>query len=108
MSEFIQVCRTDDLINNSGVAALVEDVQIALFYINGDVYALNNFDPIGKAYVMSRGMIGDLKGELMVAAPLQKQHYSLTTGICMDVEGISIPVYDSKIENGNVFVKLAD
>ncbi len=108
MGEFIQVCKTDDLIKNAGVAALVEDVQVALFYINGEVYALNNFDPIGKANVMSRGMIGDLKGELMVAAPLQKQHYSLKTGICMDVEGVSIPAYACKVENDTVYVKVSD
>ena len=106
MSEFIQVCSTNDLVKNSGVAALINDTQVALFYINDEVYALNNYDPIGKANVMSRGMIGDLKGELMVAAPLQKQHYSLKTGVCMDIEGVSIPSYEAKIENNQVFVKL--
>ncbi len=106
MSEFIQVCSTDDLVKNSGVAALINDVQIALFYINGEVYALNNFDPIGKANVMSRGMIGDSKGELMVAAPLQKQQYSLKTGICLDVAGVSILSYETKITDNIVFVKI--
>ena len=106
MSEFVKVCSTDDLVSNSGVAALVNDTQVALFYINDKVYALNNYDPIGKANVMSRGMIGDLKGELMVAAPLQKQHYNLKTGVCMDVEGVSIPAYETKVENSLVFVKL--
>jgi nitrite reductase (NADH) small subunit len=106
MSDFVQVCSVDDLVKNSGVAALVNDTQIALFYINDDVYALNNYDPIGKANVMSRGMIGDLKGELMVAAPLLKQHYSLKTGVCLDVEGVSIPSYEAKIDNNQVFVKV--
>lgn len=106
MSEFVKVCSTDDLVKNSGVAALIDNVQVALFYINDEVYALNNYDPIGKANLMSRGMIGDLKGELMVASPLQKQHYSLKTGICMDVEGVSIPTYTAKIEDNQVFVKL--
>lgn len=106
MSEFIKVCSTKDLVKNSGVAALVKDTQIALFYINEQVFALNNYDPIGKANVMSRGMIGDINGKLMVAAPLQKQHYNLQTGECFDIEGVSIPVYETKIENENVFVKL--
>lgn len=106
MSDFVQVCSTNDLVKNSGVAALIDNTQVALFYINDEVYALNNFDPIGKANLMSRGMIGDLKGELMVASPLQKQHYSLTTGQCLDVEGVSIPTYEAKIENNQVYVKL--
>jgi len=106
MSKFVAVCSTDDLVKNSGVAALINDTQVAIFYINEQVFALNNYDPIGKANVMSRGMIGDLKGELMVAAPLQKQHYSLKTGQCMDVEGVSIPTYEAKIENNQVYIKL--
>jgi len=105
MSEFIKVCTTNDLVKNSGVAALVQDTQIALFYINGQVFALNNYDPIGQANVMSRGMIGDLKGQLMVAAPLQKQHYNLQTGECLDVEGVSINTYETKLEHNNVFIK---
>ena len=106
MSEFIKVCALTDLVKEAGVAALVNGEQVALFYLQGKVFALNNFDPIGKAFVMSRGMVGDLKGELMVASPLKKQHYALTTGKCMDVEGISIPVYETKIENQFVFVKI--
>lgn len=106
MSNYEYVCTTDDLVKNSGVAALVNGTQVALFYINDEVYAMNNYDPIGKANVMSRGMIGDLKGELMVAAPLQKQHYSLKTGQCLDVEGVSIPVYQTKVEDKQLFVKL--
>lgn len=106
MSEFMKVCAVEDLVKNAGVAALVNDVQIALFYINDEVYALNNFDPIGKANVMSRGMIGDLKGVMMVASPLQKHHYSLSTGKSIDADDISIPVYESKIEDGQVWVKV--
>ena len=106
MSEFVKVCAKQDLVKNSGVAALVKGEQIALFYINDTVYALSNYDPVGKAYVMSRGMIGDLKGQLMVASPLQKQHYNLETGVCMDVEGLSIPVYEAKLDGDQVLVKV--
>lgn len=105
MSDFIEVCKVSDLVKNAGVAALVNGQQVALFYLQDEVFALNNYDPIGKANVMSRGMIGDLKGILMVASPLKKQHYSLKTGECMDVEGVSIPVYETKVENDMVFVK---
>lgn len=43
MSDFVAVCSVDDLVKNSGVAALVNDTQVALFYINDAVYALNNY-----------------------------------------------------------------
>ena len=106
MSEFKKVCQLSDLITNSGVAALVEDQQVALFYVDDTVFALSNYDPVGKANVMSRGMVGDLNNELMVASPLQKQHYSLRTGICLDDETISIPTFETKIDNQSVWVKL--
>ena len=106
MSDFIAVCELQDLIEGAGVAALVNQTQVALYYLNGEVFALNNYDPVGKAYVMSRGMIGDLKGELMVASPLQKLHYSLKTGRCLDKEGITIPRYDVQVKDGKVWVCL--
>lgn len=107
MSDFIKVCSIDDLVQNSGVAALVEGVQVALFYVAGEVYALDNFDPIGKAFVMSRGMVGDLNGQLMVAAPLYKQHYSLKTGKNIDDdEAPSVTAHEVKIEDKQVFIKL--
>lgn len=106
MSEFKKVCQLSDLITNSGVAALVGDLQIALFYVDDTVFALSNYDPVGQANVMSRGMVGDRKGELMVASPLQKQHYSLNTGVCLDDEAISIPTFETKIENEIVWIRL--
>lgn len=106
MSEFTKVCTLDDLTPDSGVAALVNNKQIALFYMDGDVYAVDNYDPLGKAYVMSRGFCGDLNGELMCASPLQKEHYSLRTGECLDKEGVSIPVYETKVEDNTVYVKV--
>jgi len=108
MEGFTQVCKVDQLVKGAGVAALINNIQVALFYIDNQVYAIGNYDPIGKANVMSRGLAGDLKGQLMVASPLQKQHYNLITGQCMDVEGVSIPVYETKIEGGTLYVNVTD
>jgi len=105
MSEFKKVCLVTDLVENSGVAVLVDEIQIALFYVGGDVFALSNYDPVGKAYVMSRGMVGDLKGEVMVAAPLYKQHYSLKTGESLDGADLTLPSYEVKIEDDFVWIK---
>ena len=41
------------------------------------VYALDNFDPHSGANVLSRGIVGDLSGELVVASPVYKHHFSL-------------------------------
>lgn len=33
---------------------------------------------------MSRGIIGDLQGERVIASPIYKQHFSLATGRCLE------------------------
>ncbi len=106
MAEWIKVCNTQNLVKDAGVAVLVKGQQIALFSINGGVYALGNFDPIREANVLSRGMTGDEQGELYVASPLHKERYSLLTGKCLDNDEVSIPVYPSKVEDDIVWLEV--
>jgi nitrite reductase (NADH) small subunit len=101
---FVKVCEVKDLIKDAGIAAKVGDVQIALFYIDNQVYAVGNHDPASGANVIFRGICGDLNGELMVASPLYKDHYSLITGKHLDGKDLSIPVYPAKIEGNDVLV----
>ncbi len=60
MTQWIDVCSVDDLQPDSGVCALIDGRQIAVFYMSQDqaIYAIDNFDPFGKANVLSRGLIG--------------------------------------------------
>lgn len=82
------VCRREDLVGNSGVVALVNDVQIALFYLpdaeGQTLYAIENRDPKSGANVIGRGIVGHLGGELVVASPLYKQHFRLRDGQCVE------------------------
>ena len=97
----------DDLVANSGVCALVNNQQVAIFYVpqnTQSVFAISNYDPIGKANVLSRGIIGSIEGKLVVASPLYKQHFCLATGECLEAEAIHLPFFDAKIEDGNVLI----
>ncbi|OAI06526.1 nitrite reductase small subunit [Methylomonas methanica] len=109
MSTWIDVCDIDDLQADSGVCALIKGKQIAIFYLQRrqEVYAIGNFDPFSEANVLSRGMIGDIGGEPMVASPMYKQHFSLRTGVCFEDAGVSVPAYPVRLENGRVAVMLA-
>ncbi|MSP28058.1 MAG: nitrite reductase small subunit NirD [Methylococcales bacterium] len=105
--QWTDVCSVSDLQENSGVCALVNGVQVAIFYLPTDeqgVYAINNYDPIGKANVLSRGIIGDIKGHKVVASPLYKEHFDLQTGACLEDDTVTVPVYACQIENGRVQV----
>ncbi|MGR9099080.1 MAG: nitrite reductase small subunit NirD [Gammaproteobacteria bacterium] len=103
MTEWVDVCSVNDLQPNSGVCALVGDQQVAIFYMPDEqsVFAIGNYDPIGKANVLSRGIIGDIKGEPVVASPLYKQHYSLKTGTCLE-EDVKVEAYAVRIIDGRV------
>jgi nitrite reductase (NADH) small subunit len=103
---WLTVCSVDDLQQGSGVCALVNGQQIAIFYTDNRVYAINNFDPFGQANVLSRGIIGDVKSKLVVASPLHKQHFDLTSGVCLEDENVSVPVYACRIETGVVQICL--
>lgn len=104
MSEFVKICALSDLISDAGIPALFNGTAIALFYVNEVVYALSNHDPIGQANVMSRGMVGSIKGTLVVASPLYKEHYSLSTGQCLEKPEYALTVYSVKTEDGYVWV----
>lgn len=98
---WLPLCHLNDLIDNAGVCAKVKDLQVALFkfQIDGQAqyFATGNWDPIGEANVMSRGILGSLQEELVVASPLYKQHYSLKTGQCLEDESKQIPVYPLRV-----------
>jgi nitrite reductase (NADH) small subunit len=108
MMAWKDVCSSDDLQPDSGVCVLVDGQQIALFYMLKEqaVYAIHNYDPIGKANVLSRGIIGDVKGEAVVASPLYKQHFSLITGICVEDSQMTVPVYPIRLHDGRVELQL--
>ncbi len=102
-----EVCSVEDLEIDAGVCALVNEYQVALFYLpreNG-LYAIDNYDPIGKANVLSRGVVGDIDNEPVVASPLYKQHFSLTTGCCLEDEDVRVAVYSCRLIGSKVQVK---
>src|SRR3569833_1435946 len=87
------ICELEDLWPNTGVCALVNGRQIAVFRVGDALYALDNYDPASDANVLSRGIVGDIKGECVVASPLYKLHYSLVTGRCLEDSAKSVFVF---------------
>lgn len=104
---WLDICSVSDLIENAGVCALVNNTQVAIFFVNQKTYALSNFDPFGNANVLYRGIVGDIKNQLVVASPLYKQHFNLETGVCLEDETVILPVYTTRIENETVQIGMA-
>lgn len=109
MSQATTICEQQDLIVNSGICANVGGQQIALFYLPKEtpqVYAIGNWDPIGKANVLSRGIVGDINQRLVVASPLYKQHFDLVTGECLEDSACTVPVYAVELVDNKVILSL--
>ncbi|MGV0836977.1 nitrite reductase small subunit NirD [Mycolicibacterium thermoresistibile] len=99
-------CPLASLLAGRGVAVLLPGgAQVALFLLSdGTLAAVGNIDPFGRAAVMSRGIVGDRRGEPTVASPLGKQVFSLIDGRCLDDESRALPVYDVRVVDGIVEV----
>ena len=101
---WVTVCRLDDIVPNTGVCALLGKRQVAVVRVGAgsDVYALSNFDPFSKAFVMSRGIVGDRAGVPKIASPIYKQSFDLRTGVCLDDATVTLPTFAVRITDGVV------
>ena len=100
------VCSLHALVPDVGVRALVGEDQVALFRLSGsgEVFAIDAFDPFSKAPVLSRGIVGDLNGQLVVASPIFKQHFNLETGACLEDESVTVDTFPTRVVDGWVEV----
>lgn len=109
-NEWNDICGIDDLVDNSGVCALLGEKQIAIFTQNRDqqtIFATDNYDPIGKANVLYRGILGSVADKNVVASPLYKQRFCLHTGQCLDDPEQQINTYPVKVVDQRVLIQMA-
>jgi nitrite reductase (NADH) small subunit len=48
------ICALEDILPESGAAALVEGQEVALFRVRDAVFAIGNYDPASDANVLAR------------------------------------------------------
>ncbi|WP_130931522.1 nitrite reductase small subunit NirD [Pseudomonas sp. Sample_24] len=105
------VCSQQDLVSDSGVVVWLDGAQVALFYLPGaegkKLYAIDNHDPQSGANVIGRGLIGSIKGDLVVASPIYKQHFRLEDGSCLEYPQQRLRVWPVRLKEGRVEVGLA-
>ena len=101
---WVGICRLEDVVPNTGVCALLGRKQVAVVRVGEgeEVYALSNFDPFSKAFVLSRGIVGDRKGVPKIASPVYKQSFDLRTGICLDDPAVKVRTYQVRVREGAI------
>lgn len=114
ISTWVRVCALDELVPERGCAALVEGVQIALVRLaDNTVRAVSNYDPYGRAHVLSRGIVGSMafadgSEAPTISSPLHKQVWDLRTGFAVETQGKDarhIATFPVAIDDGQVLVK---
>ncbi|NMY52751.1 nitrite reductase small subunit NirD [Pseudomonas sp. WS 5011] len=106
------LCSRADLVANSGVVAWVDGAQVALFYLPDEtrgkqLYAVDNRDPKSGANVIGRGIVGSLAGDLVIAAPLYKQHYRLEDGSCLEYPEQQLRTWPVRLQGDRVEIGLS-
>ncbi|PKH06153.1 nitrite reductase small subunit NirD [Moritella sp. Urea-trap-13] len=104
MSKWINVCQLNDITPKTGVCALVNGKQVAIFRPrdNEELFAIDNMDPFAKSNVLSRGIICEHDEQLWVASPLKKQRFNLTTGQCLENDLVSLATYKVRVNKDAV------
>ncbi len=103
------ICPYPRLEPERGVAALVAGHAVAVFRLyDGSLAAIANLDPLTRAPVLARGIVGT-RGEVpTLTSPLHKQVYDLRTGACLDTPDAGVRAYPVRVRDGIVEVRVAE
>ncbi len=102
MSEFVKVADLNDITDPGHIVAEVEDHIIAVFRVEGNVYAIDDVcthdgGPLAE---------GELEGHA-VACPRHGAKFDIRTGEALSMPAIKpTATFEVKVENDEVFVKL--
>lgn len=109
LDNWTAICTLDEIVPDTGVCALLNGRQVAVFRVGGDqprVFAIDNYDPNSQAAVLSRGLVGSIGERIVVASPIYKQHFDLQSGECLEAPAQSVASYPARIDGGQVWVAI--
>ncbi|MGK5079213.1 nitrite reductase small subunit NirD [Janthinobacterium sp. HLX7-2] len=118
-SDWLAICRLDDIVPDTGVCALLKGRHVAVFRVGGvdtdtdtdtdtatRVFAIDNVDPNAGASVLSRGLVGSIGERIVVASPLYKQHFDLRSGECLEMPEHAVDTWPARVFDGLVWVAI--
>ncbi len=97
-NEYIKICKVSELIENQGKRFLINDVDVAVFKVNGEVFIVGNTCPHQHTSVIYDGLIEDG----CVVCPAHGWMFNLKTGK-QPTGARGLDTYPIKIINDEVF-----
>jgi nitrite reductase (NADH) small subunit len=107
LDNWTAVCALDDIVPDTGVCALLGGEQVAVFRVGEGMprlFAIENYDPNSHAAVLSRGLVGSVGERVVVASPIYKHHFDLSTGECLEAPQHSVASFPVRVADGKVWV----
>ena len=98
---FEKVCKYSKLIENEGQHFKVKDIDVALFKVDGKIYALNNICPHQHANIIHDGFIE----EGCVICPAHGWGFKLEDGTMREANA-KLDSYEVKIVDEYIYVKV--
>jgi len=99
MTDFMRVSTLDQLPNGKGTTVIVGDTSVALFNVNGTIYAINDSCKHAGSSLGS----GEVTGKV-VRCRGHGWKYDVTTGFANGIEGFGVACYPVKIVDGQILV----
>ena len=100
-SGFTRVCKIADIKEESGKHFIVDDVDVAVFKIKEEIFAVSNLCAHQHAAIMFDGFIE----EEYIACPAHGWQFNLRTGKTPEGRR-GIDVYEVFLENESIYVKV--
>lgn len=95
------ICKLDELQENVGRRFIVNDIEIAIFKINSEVFALSNICPHQQSHLIYDGFVEDE----FVVCPSHGWKFNLRNGK-KDSGSNGLQVYPVKVIDEKVYVKV--
>lgn len=101
MARFVRVVSAFELKPGAAMEALVDGKPVALFNVGGAFHALSNLC-VHRGGPLGQGVLDGVQ----VLCPWHAWAYDVTTGVSSVNPDLKVARYDTKVENGEVFVRV--
>lgn len=98
----MRVARAEDVRGNRGLLVRVNDTEIALFTVEGEVFALDNRCPHQHCSSLHQGEVCGA----IVTCPMHGWKFDVRTGASIGTTGGKATTYPVNVRDGNVFVSV--
>lgn len=102
MKEYIRACALAEMPKRFGKRIEIEEgVEVALFDVDGTLYAVDNICPHQKFPLLHEGDINDC----VVTCPMHGWRFDIRTGECLSGGTAQLAVYEAFVRDGDIMIE---